>query len=114
MTDFDETPVDLEVLRAELDRRAGRVAARVAMRVAATGSPAGSAVRARLARLAIPALAAAAAGIVLLLEARPRTGPIEPFAALVVRPGPARGWIAASRAPDLEEITVMLETGSPR
>ena len=104
MTEFEEPRVDLDPLDREMAFRAERITHQVMHRIEnSSGS-----VRARLARFAVPALLAAAASIVAVFLSRPREAPPNPFAILVVGPGPARAWITFNRAPDLEEVRAMM------
>ena len=104
MTDFEEPRVDLDSLEPEMTLRAGRIADQVMRRIE---NHAGS-VQTRLARFALPALLAAAASIVAVFLVRPRESEPNPFAVLVVGPGPARAWITFNRAPDLQEVRAMM------
>lgn len=107
MTDFEEPGVDLDPLDREIAFRAERIAHQVMHRIEdSSGS-----VRARLARFAVPALLAAAASIVAVFLSRPHEPEPNPFAVLVVGPGPARAWITYNRAPDLEEVRAMMGGG---
>lgn len=107
MTEFEEPRVDLTPLEREIAFRADRIAHQMRQRIE---SPSGS-VRAWLARLAVPALLAAAASIVAVFLSRPHEPEPNPFAVLVVGPGPARAWITYNRAPDLEEVRAMMGGG---
>lgn len=107
MMDFEEPRVDLNPLERELTFRVERIAHQVMHRIE---SPSGS-IRARLARLAVPALLAAAASIVAVFLSRPRDPESNPFAVLVVGPGPARAWVIMNRAPDVNEVQAMMGGG---
>jgi hypothetical protein len=107
MTDIEEPRVDLSLLGSEARFRAEQVAHRVMQRIEADADS----VSGRLARLALPALLAAAASLVLVLLSRPREPQPNPFAVLVVGPGPARSWVIMNRAPDLNEVQAMMGGG---
>lgn len=111
----DEAPIDLQLLVRDLDQRAERVATHVATRVSLSHArDVRSLIGARLERAAIPALLAAAAAVAAVAWPTAERTPPDPFAALVIHTGPARGWVVSGRAPDLSEVAAMIADGGAR
>lgn len=108
MTELEERPVDLGPFRVDARLRAERVSTRVMDRIAKTPRTIRSAVLDRLAVAAVPVLLAAVLMIAVVLITRERESEPDRFAALVLEPGPARGWIALNRAPELGELVAMM------
>lgn len=115
MIEFEEPPLDLDSLRREVEQREQRVFDRVLERARHEAQhPARlvGAVGMTLARAAIPGLLAAVASLAALLLTRNQPPGPDLFGALIIEPGPARGWIVNNRAPDPEEVLSLL--GGPR
>ena len=104
MIDDEEPRVGLDPLQSDARLRADRIAHQVLQRIEDQSDT----VKTRLARFAIPALLAAAASLAMVFLSRPHQAEPDPFAVLVVGPGPARAWITFNRAPDLEEVRMMM------
>lgn len=105
----EEPPVDLSALNVDAERRAQRITASVLSRIerARTEPDVLASIELVLARWAVPVTLAAAASLAFLLFTRPNPEG-EVFAAFVLSRGPAAGWIASGRAPDVAEVTTMI------
>lgn len=115
MTDPRDQRVGLHPLTSDPERRAERIVSAVMGRVAHARSVAADraelrdAVTRQLARFAgLAALGAAASLAAVLLTGRSRRVQPEPFAALVLAPGPARLWVALDRHPDAGELAAVV------
>jgi hypothetical protein len=109
--DDQEQPVDLALLKPELERRAARVTERVLGRMASLRererhrAEVREGVRRRLARFALPgALAAALSFLAILATRKEASPPPEVFALMVMGQTPAARWVALGEPPGIAEL----------
>lgn len=105
---MSDEPFDLSPLAADAAARAARVTAQVGQRIAAERDL-WSGVRNRLARWAVPAALAAAAGLAgLLLTGKPAAAMPDRFVVAVMGRGPVIRWVGQNQRPELPELVAML------
>lgn len=106
---MNEDPLDLSPLAADAEERSARIRARVDQRIGAERDL-WVAVRSRLARMALPAALAAAAGLAGVVLTQRRTEPSpDRFAVVVMGGGPATRWVVENQAPELSELVALME-----
>jgi hypothetical protein len=106
---FDEPPIDLSTLAPDAQLRAQRIVSVVIQRVTAEReADLREGIKRALARLAVPALFAAAASLAVVLVSEDKPGG-DAFAAFVVPRGPAAAWVATGRSPDVAEVMTLTE-----
>jgi len=112
----EEDGLDLSALRSEMDRRTARVVGRVAQRVAearVVTEPVQlrDLVRRRLAVAGVPALLAAAAAILLAIQAeRAPDLPARAPSVVMASVGPLPRWVALDQRPSTDELVQLMAT----